>query len=224
MTGAESSDASVDRGLLLKLVRMLLLWYSASFRLFASALLVAATAFVFAPPVAADAPSADTFTYDDPVGAAQPASPELSRPDRSDVDLSGSIAGRNGGLVHVYANAASFVAPSRIDGATDVLKYDPDFAIGQIARGGSAPASDLVDFGASQGWRQTQTATGPIKFVDENGVTRLTIKSGSPRAPGSGSPHIEIRNAAGQRIDVYGNLLTRRSTGNHTPIIWDLGP
>ncbi len=54
-------------------------------------------------------------------------------------------------------------------------------------------------------------------------MTRLTIKSGTPRAPGSGAPHIEIRNAAGQRIDVYGNPVTNRSPGNHTPIIWDLG-
>ncbi len=107
---------------------------------------------------------------------------------------------------------------------TSVARYDPDFAIGQIARGGQARASDLVDFGASQGWRRTQTAGGPIKFVDDSGVTRLTIKSGSPRAPGSGAPHIEIRNAAGQRIDVHGNLVTRRSLGNHTSIIWDLVP
>jgi len=35
-------------------------------------------------------------------------------------------------------------------------------------------------------------------------------------------PHVEIRNAAGQRIDPYGNTVTRRSPGNHTPIEWDL--
>lgn len=103
-----------------------------------------------------------------------------------------------------------------------IVRYNPDFAIAQMASGGQARASDLVKFGVSQGWRRTQTATGPIKFVDENGITRLTIKRGSPRAPGSGVPHIEIRNASGQRIDVYGNPVTRQSIGNHTPIIWDL--
>jgi hypothetical protein len=63
---------------------------------------------------------------------------------------------------------------------------------------------------------------GPLKFTDENGITRLTIKSGSARTPGSNFPHIELRNAAGQRVDPYGNLVARKSSGNHTPIIGDL--
>src|SRR5690606_36085395 len=78
---------------------------------------------------------------------------------------------------------------------------DADRAMGDLTRGGGAKASDLVGFGESQGWTRTQTENGPIKFVDENGVTRLTIKSGSPRAPGSAHPHVEMRNADGQRID-----------------------
>lgn len=94
--------------------------------------------------------------------------------------------------------------------------------MGDLTRGGGAKASDLVGFGESQGWTRTQTENGPIKFVDENGVTRLTIKSGSPRAPGSAHPHVEMRNADGQRIDPDGNLVTRKSPGNHTPIDWDL--
>ena len=103
-----------------------------------------------------------------------------------------------------------------------LVPSDPDFAIGQIASGGNAKASDLADWGVSNGWTRTQTANGPIKFVDENGVTRLTIKKGSSRAPGSSAPHIEIRNVDGQRVDVYGNTVTRKSPGNHTPIVWDL--
>ena len=105
---------------------------------------------------------------------------------------------------------------------TSVVRYDADFALGQLTRGGSAKASELVEFGMAHGWTRVQTATGPIKFVDANGVTRVTIKGGSPRAPGSNFPHVEIRNAAGQRIDPYGNTVTRRSPGNHTPIEWDL--
>ena len=100
-------------------------------------------------------------------------------------------------------------------------KYDPDFALGQITSGGKATASQLDEFGAAQGWARSQTASGPIKYVDENGVVRLTIKQGSPRAPGSASPHVEIRNAAGVRVDAYGNPVTRKSAGNHTPIVWD---
>ena len=62
-----------------------------------------------------------------------------------------------------------------------LVPSDPDFAIGQIASGGNAKASDLADWGVSNGWTRTQTANGPIKFVDENGVTRLTIKKGRSR-------------------------------------------
>ena len=105
---------------------------------------------------------------------------------------------------------------------TSVVKYDADFALSQLTRSGSGKASELIDFATRQGWTRSQTATGPIKFVDNNGVTRLTIKSGSPRAPGSNFPHVEVRNAAGQRVDPYGNAVTRRSPGNHTPIEWDL--
>lgn len=74
---------------------------------------------------------------------------------------------------------------------------------------------------ASEGWIRRQSATGPVKYTDANGVVRLTIKRGSPRAPGSGGPHVELRNADGYRVDPYGNLVTRRSPGNHTPIEWD---
>ena len=103
-----------------------------------------------------------------------------------------------------------------------MVRYEADFALGQLTRGGSAKASELVEFGKAQGWTRVQTATGPVKFVDANGVTRVTIKSGSPRAPGSNFPHVEMRNAAGQRIDPYGNTVTRRSPGNQTPVEWDL--
>lgn len=54
-----------------------------------------------------------------------------------------------------------------------------------------------------------------------NGVVRLTIKRGSPRTPGIGGPHVEIRNGEGLRVDPYGNPVTRRRVGNHTPINWD---
>ena len=65
---------------------------------------------------------------------------------------------------------------------------------------------------------KTQTPTGPAKYVDENGVARMTIKHESPRTPGSEAPHVELRDANGQRIDPFGNPVTQRSDGNHTPI------
>lgn len=105
---------------------------------------------------------------------------------------------------------------------TDLVKYDADFALGQLTRGGSGKASELIDFASSQGWRRSQTATGPIKFIDENGVERLVIKKGSSRTAGSEFPHVALRNAGGSRIDPYGNVVTRKSVGNHTPIQWDI--
>lgn len=83
-------------------------------------------------------------------------------------------------------------------------------------------ASDLERYAESQGWTRTQTPTGPPKYVDENGIARLTIKQGSPRTPGSEGPHVELRNEYGQRIDPYGNEVSKRSAGNHTEIKWDL--
>jgi len=107
------------------------------------------------------------------------------------------------------------------NGGRALTKYDADFALGQITSGGRASASQLDEFGAAQGWIRSQTATGPVKYTDADGIARLTIKRGSPRAPGSGGPHVELRNADGFRVDPYGNLVTRRSVGNHTPIEWD---
>ena len=98
----------------------------------------------------------------------------------------------------------------------------PKGKLSEYFQGGNTPkASELEDYALSQGWTKTQTPNGPPKYVDENGVVRLTIKQGSPRTPGSEMPHIEIRDATGQRIDPFGNPVTRNSPGNHTPIIWD---
>lgn len=88
--------------------------------------------------------------------------------------------------------------------------------------GNTPKASELERYAQSEGWTKIQTANGPPKYVDENGVTRLTIKSATDRAPGSGGPHVEIRNADGQRVDPFGNEVTRGSPGNHTPIDWYL--
>ncbi|WP_280406268.1 hypothetical protein [Nocardia brasiliensis] len=83
-------------------------------------------------------------------------------------------------------------------------------------------ASELEEFAKRQGWTKSQTENGPMKYTDENGIVRMTIKKGSDRAPGSGDPHVEIRDATGQRTDPYGNPVTRKSPDNHTSIDWDL--
>ncbi|WP_240505175.1 hypothetical protein [Nocardia mangyaensis] len=88
--------------------------------------------------------------------------------------------------------------------------------------GRTPKASELETYAKEQGWVRSQTDNGPIKYTDENGVVRMTIKKGSGRAPGSSNPHVELRDSTGQRIDPSGNPVTRKSPGNHTPIDWDL--
>ena len=94
---------------------------------------------------------------------------------------------------------------------------DDLFKAGRIPK-----ASELKNFAEQQGWKPSQTANGPLKYIDENGINRLTIKQGSSRAPGSSVPHVELRNASGLRIDPAGNPVTRKSPGNHIPIDFDL--
>jgi RHS repeat-associated protein len=91
-----------------------------------------------------------------------------------------------------------------------------------FATGKTPKASDIARWAEHQGWTKTQTANGPIKYVDKNGVVRVTLKQGSLRTPGSGSPHVELRDATGQRISPSGNPVTRRPPDNHSPIDWDL--
>jgi len=95
-------------------------------------------------------------------------------------------------------------------------------AAGGDSVGGHRTASGIAKWAREQGWTETRTQNGPPKFVDENGIVRVTLKQGSSRAPGSGTPHVEIRNAQGERIDPQGNSVTRKSPGNHTSIVWDI--
>lgn len=89
--------------------------------------------------------------------------------------------------------------------------------------GGQPKASDFKIWAESQkDWQPTQTPNGPLKYVDKNGFTRLTLKQGSSRTPGSHHPHVELRNAKNQRIDLQGRPVSRRSVANHTPINWDI--
>jgi hypothetical protein len=88
--------------------------------------------------------------------------------------------------------------------------------------GNKAPfAGEIESWAKKNGWKRTQTEGGPIKYIDENGIPRVTIKRGSPRTPGSENPHVELRNSKGKRVDPQGKEVNRRSAANHTPIKWD---
>jgi WXG100 family type VII secretion target len=91
------------------------------------------------------------------------------------------------------------------------------------AKSGHPPkASSIRSWAESQNWVPKQNPNGPLKYIDSNGVPRVTLKKGSPRTPGSGQPHVELKNEHGQRVDPLGNPVIRRSPENHTPIEWDL--
>jgi filamentous hemagglutinin len=95
--------------------------------------------------------------------------------------------------------------------------------IDKIFEAGRTPkASELKEYAEAQGWKPSQTDGGPLKYVDENGIPRVTIKQGSSRAPGSSDPHVEFKDATGQRTDAFGNPVTRKSPDNHTSIDFDL--
>ncbi|MCH2160087.1 MAG: RHS domain-containing protein [Oleiphilaceae bacterium] len=83
-------------------------------------------------------------------------------------------------------------------------------------------ASDLVKYAEKQGWMRSQKPTGPIKYKDENGRARLTIKKGSGRAPGSNLPHAEFKNANGLRTNAAGKAINRRDPRNHIRIDYDI--
>ena len=94
---------------------------------------------------------------------------------------------------------------------------------GYISTGINPKASDFKVWAESeQGWHPTQKPNGPLKYIDNNGVARLTLKQGSPRTPGSNDPHVELKNANNIRIDLQGKPVNKKSIANHTPIDWDI--
>ncbi|MEM7284295.1 MAG: hypothetical protein AAF438_22055, partial [Pseudomonadota bacterium] len=120
--------------------------------------------------------------------------------------------------------AASMSLPGLGRLASHIGKFTPQGqTISHIFRNGRVPkASELQKWAKKQGWKPTQNGTGPVKYIDQNSVTRLTIKRGSTRAPNSDYPHIELRDSAGNRIDPRtGNPTTRRSPNNLTKIEFD---
>lgn len=147
-------------------------------------------------------------------------------PTTGTVDGPGSFVPPLGSGIVTNRSEAGSEAGGEADGAAEGSpppQTDPKLK-GYFENGGVPPASDLEEYAKGQGWVRQQTETGPPTYVDENGVRRIVLKEGSPRTPGSDTPHVELRDASGQRIDSQGNPVSKRSPGNHTPITWDLTP
>jgi RHS repeat-associated protein len=93
-------------------------------------------------------------------------------------------------------------------------------ALPYLWRDGRVPTMrQVANWAERQGFRRTQSPTGPVKYIDRNGVARIEIKQGSPRTPGSELPHIGARNPQGNRIDPRtGNRAPRSSPESHAPV------
>lgn len=95
-------------------------------------------------------------------------------------------------------------------------------ALTKLWADGTPKASSVEKWAGKQGFSKVAEDGKPVKFMDKNGVNRMTIKEGSARTPGSENPHVEARNGAGQRIDpTNGNPVPKRSPGNHRSINLD---
>ncbi len=101
--------------------------------------------------------------------------------------------------------------------AAEVKGLTELFESGKVAK-----ATEIESWAAQSGWQRIKKPTGPIKYFDDAGVERVTIKRGSPRTPGSQDPHISLRNSNDELIDPWGNKVGRESPGNHVPIDYDI--
>jgi filamentous hemagglutinin len=147
-----------------------------------------------------------------------------------------AVAATDGSATSVYSSdGRAYGSTALTDAKGNVIPTQPALqstsgnggvgakGIDKIFEAGRTPkASELKEYAEAQGWKPSQTDGGPLKYVDENGIPRVTIKQGSSRAPGSSDPHVEFKDATGQRTDAFGNPVTRKSLGNHTSIDFDL--
>jgi hypothetical protein len=145
-----------------------------------------------------------------------------------------------GGDLRVDQNIFNLVTAGAIKESNDVkgpavaaaiMSLPPIRASGALGRGaqvgrmidpaGTTKATDIIKKATDVGFKPSQSAGGPLKMVDENGVARVTIKGGSSRSPGSSGPHVELKDSQGQRVSPAGDPVTRKSPENHTPIVDD---
>jgi hypothetical protein len=133
----------------------------------------------------------------------------------------GRVIGREGGTeaINLAVTAAVLKGAGALSGSSAASE---GASLGDLFKNGTPKASTLSEFASGQGWEGSQTESGPLKFTDGNGVVRMTLKEGSARTPGSETPHVELRDASGQRVNPEGAPVTRKSPDNHRPIEWDL--
>lgn len=138
-------------------------------------------------------------------------------------DPIGLMGGEN--LYQYAPNPTGWVDPLGLSKCSclDGTKEGRGQQVGSIIKpDGTTTASAIKEKSELVGFEPSQTENGPLKMVDENGIARVTIKGGSQRAPGSASPHVELKDSSGQRVNPSGQPVTRKSPENHTPIIYDL--
>ena len=160
-----------------------------------------------------------------------PFPPDGSVPGGITVDEVPGLSMGDGDPEKVKDAAKEALAEEATDLATDLLTsgsgdgFKEDLA--KLFDNRTPKASELEEFGDSQvaekGWTVSQNPKGPKVYKDKHGIKRLVIKRGSPRVPGSEHPHVEIKDAQGQRRDPHNWApVKRRDPENHRAIDWDL--
>ncbi|MCI5045869.1 MAG: RHS repeat-associated core domain-containing protein [Aquisalinus sp.] len=175
------------------------------------------------------------YTFNDPVNLTDPTgrNPAIDR--RADAFAAlpaedklaiGSVVADFTPIIGSIKGGAEFANDPSLINAVGIIPYGKILKRGKqvgdiIDSGGTTKASDIIAKAEEVGFTRSQTKNGPLKFKDENGVDRVTIKSGSARTQGSEGPHVELRRSDGQRVNPAGDPVTRKSPENHTPIIDD---
>ncbi|WP_143229982.1 hypothetical protein [Actinophytocola xanthii] len=135
-------------------------------------------------------------------------------PDEASASLAARVQGRRVEAVNLRSETSTTYANP--DGSWTL---DQSLGPVRVRRDGGWVSVDasLARTGAGTFATRATTAT-----VEVSGGGRTPLVRMTDGAPGSGSPHVEVRNAVGARIDSYENSVTRKSIGNHTTIEYDL--
>lgn len=137
-----------------------------------------------------------------------------------------TIGARAGALVSLATEIASPVsareAKAGAEAVGNAIQARRGAQVGEIIdTNGATTATEIIRKSEEVGFTATQNATGPLKMVDENGIARVTVKSGSTRTPGSEGPHVALRDSNGKRVSPGGEHVSQTDPRNHTPIVDD---
>lgn len=126
-----------------------------------------------------------------------------------------------------YNISALLVAPLAFSPTLDPSDPDITGLLSKRWAGREVPGLYIIADDSALGWNGTEEYRPPSPRRRWRRFRRRTTAAGGQRqrslrggSTSSGVPKLPRV----IQIDVYGHPVTRRRSGNHTPIIWDLGP